>query len=93
MMVISIIIIFLLFSSASAQQKQSESYDRAILDFTKALEIDPRLGEPYKNRAIAYYSKGEYEKSWKDGEKAQSLGCLIHPEFLDKLRKASGKQN
>ena len=88
MMVISTIIISLLFSSASAQQKQSESYDRAISDYNKALEINPRYAKAYCNRGIAYYFKEEYEKSWKDVKKAQSLGYQIHPEFLDQLRKA-----
>ena len=68
-------------------------YDQAISDFTKALELNPRLAEAYSNRGAAYYFKREYEKSWKDVEKAQSLGYQIPPKFLDLLRKASGRQN
>ena len=116
-----------IFSSASAQQKQSEPYDQAISEYTKAielnpnsaeayyhrgftygekgqydqaisdynktLEINPRYAEAYYNRGVAYCFKREYEKSWEDVKKAQSLGCQIHPEFLDRLRKESGRQN
>ena len=66
------IILIFLFTYASAQQNQTESRD----------------AEFYNNRGIAYYSKGEYEKSWKDIEKAESLGHQINPKFLDELRKA-----
>jgi len=68
-------------------------YDQAISDFTKALEINPRHDKAYNNRGIAYFHEREYEKSWKDVEKAQYLGFRIDPEFLDNLRKASGRKN
>ncbi len=65
-------------------------YDDAISDYTKALEINPKYAEAYYNRGVAYCFKREYEKSWKDVEKAQSLGFVTRPEFVDDLRKASG---
>jgi len=69
-----------------------EQYDQAIADFNKALEIDPKYAEAYINRGRAYYFKGEYDKSWEDIKKAQDLGYKISPNFLDDLRKASGRQ-
>ena len=139
------IVIFLLFSYASAQQKQDEpkdakfyidrgiayaekgQFDQAGDDFTKALEIDPKSADAYYNRGIAYVNKGqfhwaiddftkaleidsksagayyyrgiayyfkkEYNKSWKDIRQAQDLGYKIPSEFLENLRKASGRQN
>ncbi len=68
-------------------------YEQAISDYTKALEINPRDAMVYIIRARAYYFQREYEKSWKDVEKAQYLGHRIDPEFLDDLRKASGRKN
>ncbi len=47
----------------------------------------------YYNKAKAYYSKREYDKSWEDVNKAQALGYQIPADFLDELRKASGRQN
>jgi tetratricopeptide (TPR) repeat protein len=67
--------------------------DKAISDYTQALEINPNLAKAYFNRGVFYYFKREYEKSWKDVKNAQSLGYQIHPKFLDQLRKESGRQN
>jgi hypothetical protein len=34
----------------------------------------------------------ECDKSWDDIKKAQDLGYQVPPEFLDDLRKASGRE-
>jgi tetratricopeptide (TPR) repeat protein len=68
-------------------------FDEAISDFTKALEINPRLGQAYISRGLTYYLKKEYDKSWKDIKKAQDLGYKVPPKFLDDLPQASGRQN
>jgi tetratricopeptide (TPR) repeat protein len=70
-----------------------EKYDQAISDFNKALEIDRKHAEAYISRGRAYYFKREYEKSWEDVKRAHDLGHKIPPEFLEDLRKASGRQN
>jgi len=53
------------------------------------------LALAYYNRGRTYYFKKdkEYDKSWNDIKKAQDLGYKVPPEFLDDLRKASGRQN
>ncbi len=66
--------------------------DQAILDFNKALEINPRYAPSYYERGYVYYLRKEYDKCWKDINKAQELGYQIPPEFLDDLRKASGRE-
>jgi tetratricopeptide (TPR) repeat protein len=68
-----------------------DQYDQAISDFNKALEIDPSFAEAYFSRGRAYYFKREYDKSREDIRKAQDLGYKVPAEFLDDLRKASGK--
>jgi tetratricopeptide (TPR) repeat protein len=45
-------------------------YDRAISDFTKALEIDQRYADAYYNRGLAYKYKGQYDKAITDYNKA-----------------------
>jgi hypothetical protein len=37
--------------------------------------------------------KKEYDKSWGNINKAQALGYSIEADFLEKLRKASGREN
>jgi tetratricopeptide (TPR) repeat protein len=68
-------------------------YGWAIDDFTKGLEIEPNAAGPYFYRAIPYYFKKKYDESWKDIKKAEDLGYKIPSNFLENLRKASGRQN
>jgi tetratricopeptide (TPR) repeat protein len=67
-------------------------YDQAISDYTTAIEIDPRLAVSYFRRGYVYYLKKGYDKSWEDVKIAQALGYQIPAEFLEDLRKASGRQ-
>ncbi len=69
-----------------------EQYNQAISDFNKAIEIDPGFAEAYFSRGRAYCGEKEYDKSWEDIKKAQDLGYKIPPEFLEDLRKASGRE-
>ena len=67
-------------------------HDQAIADFNMAIELNPRDANAYYNRGLAYLLKGEYEKAWDDVHKTQNLGAKINPEFLEALRKVSGRQ-
>jgi len=71
---------------------QKGQHDKAIADFTKAIEINPNYAEAYHNRGISYFYKREYEKAWDDVHKAEGLGWQVHPGFLNALREASGRQ-
>ncbi len=73
--------------------RQKGQNDQAISDFNKALEINPRDAWAYSSRGVAYYFKKEYDKSWEDIKKAQNLGYQFPSEFLEELRKTSGRQN
>ena len=66
-------------------------YDLAVADYSKAIEIDPMIYDAYRGRARVYYYKGEYDKAWKDVYQAQALGRPVDPKLLEKLRKASGR--
>ena len=81
------------YETRGAIYSRREQYDQAISDFSRALEIDPGFGEAYFSRGWAYYIEKEYDKSWEDIKKAQDLGYKIPPEFLEDLRKASGRQS
>jgi len=70
------------------------NFTQAISDYNKAIEIDPKDGYAYYYRAKVYYQLKEYDKSWTDVHKAETLGYKADKEdseFLDKLKKASGK--
>jgi tetratricopeptide (TPR) repeat protein len=66
--------------------------DLALSDYNKALQMNPNLSLAYNNRAVIYFFKREYNKTWEDVHKAEALGYKVHPEFLEELKKASGRE-
>ena len=48
-------------------------YDLAIADFTKAIELNPRLALAYLNRGLAYASKGQFDLAITDFTKVIEL--------------------
>ena len=74
--------------SASLQKRE---FDQAISLFNKSLDTNPEYAEAYVSRGKSYYFRGEYDKSWEDIKKAQDLGYKIPAEFLNDLRRASGR--
>lgn len=55
-----------------------KDYDRAIENFTKAIQLNPKYSEAYNNRGIAFVAKGNYEKALADYNTAIEL----NPEFF-----------
>jgi Tfp pilus assembly protein PilF len=43
-----------------------EQYDKAIQDFSKAIEINPSYGKAYHNRAVAFTKIGDSEEAAAD---------------------------
>ncbi len=69
----------------------SANYDRAIADFNEAIELDPKYGKAYYNRALVYEDLGRASDAIQDFEK--SLELLTEPDLrkiaeqeLQKLR-------
>ena len=66
-------------------------YGRAISDYSKAIELNPKFVWAYLQRAFTYESIGEYKKASSDFNKAIKL----HPkgEYLKKqIKSVSGKR-
>ena len=63
----------------------------AIADFSRAIYIDPHYAKAYANRAVAYFDEKEYDKAWIDEHKAEELGNIPNPAFLEDLKKTSGR--
>jgi tetratricopeptide (TPR) repeat protein len=84
----------LLLSSGCGQSKEQEvdafnrgmaygnkgEFDKAIADFTEAIQLDPKLAQAYNNRGVAYYFSGQYDKAWAEVEASsiahQPVPCL-----------------
>lgn len=54
-------------------------YDKAIADYNRAIELNPRYYQAYYNRGIAYRNQGEYDKAIADYTKAIDLS----PNYSD----------
>jgi tetratricopeptide (TPR) repeat protein len=56
-----------------SQSAAKKEYDRAIFDFSKAIELDPKSALAYHNRGAAYLEKGDYENAISDFTKALEI--------------------
>ena len=57
-------------TSAGVTHLQMREYERAIRDFDRALALEPGLVVAWRQRALAYRSKGDYERALADFEQA-----------------------
>jgi protein O-mannosyl-transferase len=79
------------YCSRGTAYSQQGSFAQAIFDFNRAIEINPNYAEVYNNRGIAYFLAKEYDQAWVDVHKTEELGYKVNPEFLNALKKASGR--
>jgi len=72
-----------------------QELDTSITIFSEAIKKNPNYAGAYYNRAVAYFYKKDYDKSWADVHTAERLGIEVNQRFLklvDKLKKASGRE-
>jgi len=68
-----------------------ERPEDALVQLNTALELEPRHARAYGNRAVAHFLQEDYDAAWADVHKAKELNYYSHPEFLRRLRLASGR--
>jgi tetratricopeptide (TPR) repeat protein len=66
---------------------RSMNYEDAIVQFTKAIELDPDLDRAYVNRALAYSKVGEHESAARDFDRA-----LVFDKKNDELFYLAGRE-
>ena len=71
---------------------ENSELDSAISSFTQAIKNNPNYGGAYWNLAKAYFHKKDYNKSWENLYKAESLCYKFDPAFKESLIKASGRK-
>jgi len=73
---------------------QKDEVDKAISDFNRVIEIDPNCAPAYYNRAVMYFCKRQFDRSWEDIHKAEA--CGYRPDKDDKvlnaLKRMSGRE-
>jgi len=69
--------------------RKISQYDKAIADFTSAIEMEPQNAWSYYNRGSTYFNKADYPRAAADFDKAAELD----PTMLDavKARDATGR--
>ena len=66
--------------------------DSVISVFNEVIKKTPDYAGAYYNRAVAYFYKKDYEQCWRDVHKAESLDYSFSPDFIESLKKASGRE-
>lgn len=51
----------------------SKDYNNAIIEFTKAIEVDPKYAPAYVNRGVAYMQQKKFNKALDDLKQAEGL--------------------
>ena len=84
-------------SRGGAGQKGKKEEDAAIADYEKSIELgataDGCSCDPYNPLIWLYTKNRRYDQSWEVVHKAQKSKKWIEPEFLDRLKKESGRSN
>ena len=75
----------------SAIYTQQSNYLEDLFDLNKAIAIKPNFGPAFRDRSAVYFGLQEYDKAWADVQKAKELGQTVNSDFLQALKKASGK--
>ena len=63
---------------------QKGEYDQAILDFDKALQINPMNAEAYNNRGSVYGEKGRYDQAISDFCKALEISPMYAEAYYNR---------
>ena len=61
-------------------------YDNAIIDFNKAVKLDPRDALICYNLGSAYLIKEDYPKAWEFIKKAERLGYAVKEDVLENIK-------
>lgn len=62
--------------------RRNDFYDKAISNFTRAIDMNPQYAEAYKNRGFAYGLKEKHDEAISDLDKAIELS----PQYAEALR-------
>ena len=77
--------------------QKEKKYDAAIADFEKAIDMgataDDWSCDPYNPLFGLYDNERRYDQAWEVVHKAQTSRKWIEPEWLERLKKNSGRSN
>ena len=80
------------FTGRGLAYARQQKIDKAISDFNQAIKLNPQNALAYSFRGMAFCNKKDFSNAWQDVHKAQSLGFEPPPEFMEILKKFSGRE-
>ena len=70
------------YNNRGAAYEAKGQNERAVADFSKALDIDPRLAKAYYNRAAVYRAKSEIDRAIADYQQGNRDQSAIRQRLL-----------
>ena len=67
------------------RQAVVNDFENALTNYSRAIELNPHLGEAYFNRGLIYLQLGQREKAIDDLSKAGELGIMDSYSILKKI--------
>jgi tetratricopeptide (TPR) repeat protein len=65
---------------------QKQDHDRALADYSKAIELDPRKAEVWLRRSISLTGKGEFDRALADVEEAIKLAPTMANAYAERAK-------
>jgi serine/threonine protein kinase len=69
------------------------NYEQAVIDYTRAIELDPNYVEPYHNRSIVHLLMDNYGQALLDCNKAVDLAPDFIPAYINRGITYTGLRN
>jgi len=84
--------VYLAYNNRGVVYYNQGNLSEALLDYNRAIQINPDYAEAYNNRAIVYFLMKNYGRSWEDMHRAEALKYKVNLGFIGQLKKASGRE-
>ena len=69
--------------------RSKDDIDRAIQDYNRAIQINPKFASAFNNRGVAYDLKGDYDQAIQDYEQAIKLDAGLRPSLFQPRQRVS----
>ncbi len=79
------------FNNRGMAYRSRDDGDRAILDYSQAIRINPKFASAYNNRGVAYDHKGDYDRAVQDYEQAIKLMPTFAQAYFNRGNAYLGK--
>ena len=79
------------FNNRGMAYRSKDDIDRAIQDYNRAIQINPKSASAFNNRGVAYDYKGDYERAIQDYDQAIKLTPAFAQAYFNRGNAYLGK--